>query len=271
MDKESRQGWSTVNLPQGVMAVSPLGNPVAGIGHNYFRPWLYPLYTPSGRQVLQEYPFDHPFHNGLFFGWHPIRHRGREYNFWATPPQRSEPDPMMVNLGQVRTLESFVDHSNEAQIQFVQRTEWVGMDGEKLLQETRTYTICQPDMLSHAVKMETFLTCLTPDSLVIDQTKFAGLGVRLDPALTPKLGGYFINDAGDTGSAELFHGKSFQSLKIRSRNQNLELKISPEGFIGPWFVRDYGLVLLNPTSKGSQTLELGQTISLSVELIASDI
>ena len=36
------------------------------------QPWVYPLYTPAGHQVLQEFAFDHPFHNGCFVGLHPV-------------------------------------------------------------------------------------------------------------------------------------------------------------------------------------------------------
>jgi Methane oxygenase PmoA len=271
MAKESPLGWSTVKLPQGVMVISALGNPVAGIGHNFFRPWLYPLYSPSGRQVLQEYPFDHPFHNGLFIGWHPIKHGGRENNFWATPPQRSDPDPMMNNLGQVRAIESSVIQSSETCIQLTQLLDWVDIDGKKLFNETRTFTLWQPGMLSHAVRMESTLTCLTADPIIFEHTKFAGIGVRLDPALTPALGGHFENSSGEVGRASLFHGNYFESLSVRSRNDDLELKINPNGFTAPWFVRDYGLVLLNPSSPSGQALGLGQCISQSVELIASDI
>ncbi len=264
-------GWSTVKLQQGVMVLSPLGNPVAGIGHNFFRPWLYPLYSPSGRQVLQEYPFDHPFHNGLFIGWNPIKHKGRDHNFWATPPQRSEPDPMMANLGQVKTLDCCVIQSSEESLQLTQGLEWVDSDGNKLFRETRTFTFWQPSILSHAVRMESILNCLTTYPIIFEPTKFAGVGVRLDPALTPALGGRFENSSGEIGNAKCFHGNCFESLTVRSSNGCLELKIHPEGFLGPWFVRDYGLVLLNPSSPSSQTIGLGQSISHSIELTASDI
>ena len=40
------------------------GRCLGGFGANYYRAWVYPLCTPRGLTVIQEFPFDHPFHNG---------------------------------------------------------------------------------------------------------------------------------------------------------------------------------------------------------------
>ena len=41
---------------------------LGGLGSNAWRTFVFPLYTPGGHTVIQEYPFDHPFHNGFFVG-----------------------------------------------------------------------------------------------------------------------------------------------------------------------------------------------------------
>src|SRR5688500_12278347 len=47
------------------------------------RPYVWPLYTPSGISVLDNAPADHPFHNGVFVAQAPAEPSGA--NFWATP------------------------------------------------------------------------------------------------------------------------------------------------------------------------------------------
>ena len=71
------------------------GRCLGGVGANFCRNFVFPLYTPRGLTVLREFPFDHPFHNGLFVAQHPVRVAGRQGNLWAAPPLR----------GPVRTAE----------------------------------------------------------------------------------------------------------------------------------------------------------------------
>ena len=61
---------------------SASGRCLGGFGSNTQRSWVFPFYTPSGHTVIQEYAFDHPFHNGFFVGQSPVIVGGREGQFW---------------------------------------------------------------------------------------------------------------------------------------------------------------------------------------------
>jgi len=71
------------------------GRWLGGIGANYYRAWVYPLYTPRGLTVLQEFPFDHPFHLilNIAVGGNWGGQQGVDPSVW---PQRMEIDYVRV-------------------------------------------------------------------------------------------------------------------------------------------------------------------------------
>ena len=62
------------------------GRILGGAGHNQHRAYVFPLNTPRGLCVVQEYAFDHPFHNGVFVGQAEIFLNGKVSNYWAPGP-----------------------------------------------------------------------------------------------------------------------------------------------------------------------------------------
>ena len=55
-----------LNARTRMVVESSTGRCLGGVGSNAQRSWVFPLYTPGGQTVIQEYAFDHPFHNGFF-------------------------------------------------------------------------------------------------------------------------------------------------------------------------------------------------------------
>ena len=62
------------------------GRLLGGVGHNDLRAWCYPLNTPRGLGVTQEYAFDHAFHNGVFVAQARVVRGGVLSNFWVVHP-----------------------------------------------------------------------------------------------------------------------------------------------------------------------------------------
>lgn len=257
------------SLPQGLLAFNEdCGTPVAGIGHHYYRPWLFPFYTPRGQQVLQEFAFDHPFHNGCFMGWSPVRMNGSDHNFWATPPQRMQPDPMMEHLGRQR-LEGDIRLAREgAAIVATMSVAWEAQNGTPLMSEERRFDV-RADAKSHQVSVESRLRALESD-IELPVTKFAGLGVRLDVRLTEVAGAVFSGDSGH-GDAGQLHGvtSSFIGIEGKHGSHQFGLRLSSRRSL-KWFVRGYGLVLLNPVSEAPICLRAGEEIIQDITLAAYD-
>ena len=57
-----------INAKTHLVVDSNTGICLGGVGANFYRPFVFPFYTPAGHTVVQEFAFDHPFHNGIFVG-----------------------------------------------------------------------------------------------------------------------------------------------------------------------------------------------------------
>ncbi|MDF1657387.1 MAG: PmoA family protein [Verrucomicrobiales bacterium] len=44
--------------------------------------YIHPIYTPSGKQVTDDFAPDHPHQHGLFFAWTKTSYEGRKPEFW---------------------------------------------------------------------------------------------------------------------------------------------------------------------------------------------
>ena len=75
--------------------------PWGGFGAGYYKAWVFPFYTPAGKNVIQAYPFDHPFHNGIFVDANPVFINERQANFWAVPPRRKADDAVFHHVGRM--------------------------------------------------------------------------------------------------------------------------------------------------------------------------
>ncbi len=46
--------------------------------------YIYPLYTPAGVSMLDDFPKDHWHHRGLFWAWPVVEAGGRKYDLWIS-------------------------------------------------------------------------------------------------------------------------------------------------------------------------------------------
>jgi hypothetical protein len=83
--------WKDVG--DGRLALTERGNPVLvynygpqlkeGAPENRRRCcYIYPLYTPSGVSILDDFPKDHWHHRGLFWAWPVVETEGKTYDEW---------------------------------------------------------------------------------------------------------------------------------------------------------------------------------------------
>jgi len=265
------------------------GRYLGAAGANFYDAWVFPLYTPSVRTVVREFPFDHPFHNGFFVGQHPVQVGERVGNFWAHPPTRGWDDHIFVNVGRVDApKEPEVDVGDDG-VRFTFRNVWRDEHDGPLIDEVRTVTfrsaegatVC--DMTSEKVAAY--------GAVEYPQTKFGSIGVRVEPRLLPPLGGTVIADAGRRGNAEITHeGESdFVAYETagpvvptqfakegkpqpvpKERAFGVLLHILDEGVRGPWFIRDYGMAMYNPTWTGSISTAAGGSWTVGLRVVAYD-
>jgi hypothetical protein len=264
----------TLNERTHMVAECATGRWLGACGANFYRPWVFPLYTPRGLTVVREFPFDHPFHNGVFVGQQPVLVAGRTGNLWAAPPARSFDDKLSKDVGRVDLPKGQPEVEIAADgVRFTFRGVWRDEQERPVIDEVRTVafravedaTIC--DVTSE--KIATYGPAEYP------RTKFGAVGARVETRLLPPLGGVILADAGRRGGAEVVHESesdfvAYENDLPGAGRVGLLMHILDEGVRGPWFIRDYGMAMYNPTWAGPVFSGRGQSWTVSLRVVAYD-
>lgn len=260
------------------------GRMLAGVGHNPHRAWVYPLNTPRGLGVVQEYPFDHPFHNGVFVGQAMVRTNGREAHFWAPAPDwRNPTNHIYHDIGQLR-----YGHDQPSDLRarpggyrFTYENVWCDERDAPMLDEVRTIDVYDTD---DAVVCDVVSAKRAAYGAVeYAANKHGSIGVRVHPQLLPFMGGELV--AGEAG--ELFRGRADEVVAGQARDVVayeveapglgrfgvcllvLDNTASPDRS-GPWFVRDYGMAMFNATLTEAVRSADGEVWTVGLRIVAYD-
>jgi len=267
------------------------GNRILGAyGTNFWRSWVYPLYTPSGRTVVENFPFDHPFHNGIFVGQNPVKVGDREGNFWAFPVKRSHDDHIMKKMGRMDAGGHTISADGhrgpdtrvtDAGVRFTLKSIWRDELEQPLVDEERTVTLrALPD-----ATLCDMTSCKTAayGAAEFTKTKFGSIGARVEPRLLPPLGGQVIGCLDDElrrGTAdEVANGKPCDAVAYENDVPGigvyglclmiLDNSASPDRR-GPWFIRDYGMAMFNATQNDSIAVSPGGSWTVALRVVAYD-
>ena len=124
---------------------------LGAFGTHFWRSWVCPFYTPSGRSVVGGFPFGHPFHNGIFGGQSPVKVGEREGNFRAFPLKLSHDDPIMVRMGRMDPQGAPVAEVTEAGGHCTLKSIWRDEHEQPLCDEERVVSLCRVSELRGAL------------------------------------------------------------------------------------------------------------------------
>ena len=128
---------------------------------------LYPVKTPSGEDVVEFAPSDHPHHRGLFLAWHALDGK-KAADFWGWGEWAPTENRLITNR-ELKLLEADADH---AALQV--RNDWVA-EGDVMIEETTTIAARQEGG-AHVVD---FMFRLLPkEAITLRQTAFGGFCVK---------------------------------------------------------------------------------------------
>jgi hypothetical protein len=248
------------------------GRYLGGYGANFYRNWVFPLYTPGGLTVIQEFAYDHPFHNGLFVGQSPVKCDGRVANLWVAPPRRSHNDPVYANVGRMDAQGQPACEAYDGGVRFTLKSVWLDENEQPVLDELRTVTFCADDGAT-ICEMSSAKSAVY-GALEFPQTKFGSIGIRVEPRLLPPLGAVVLADGGRRGSAALVDQQrdsdfvAYENDAPGGGRFGVFMTIRDPGVRGPWFIRDYGMAMYNPTWDKGVTVTAGETWTVSLRVVA---
>lgn len=262
-----------VNARTHLVVNTDTGRCLGGVGANFYRPYVFPFYTPAGHTVIQEFAFDHPFHNGIFVGQAPVKVGEREAWFWGAPPRRSFTDRLFENLGRMET-EKEIDIAPRADgVQFVQKVIWRDANEESLIDEVRTVNLYS--IADGTVCEMTSEKIANYGDVEYPQTKYGSIGMRVEPRLLPVMGGVVIGDNNRRGKVEVIDENTSDFVAYQNQlpghgHLGVFMTILEEGIRGPWFIRDYGMALYNPTQTGTISIPKNETWKIALRFVAYD-
>jgi hypothetical protein len=251
-------------------------------GTSFWRSWVYPFYTPSGHTVVENSPFDHPFHNGIWVGQNPVRVGDREGNFWGLPVKRCHDDPVAVRkTGRMDPQGEPVAEVTDDGVRFTLKSIWRDDQEQPLLDEERT-VILRALTEANLCDMTSRKTAAY-GAVDFPQTKFGSICMRVEPRLLPPLGGQVIGcldgelrrgTADDVANQKACDAVAYENDVPGLGVHGVCLMILDNSAMpdrrGPWFIRDYGLATVNTTQREGLQVPAGGTWHVALRVVAYD-
>jgi hypothetical protein len=216
------------------------------------RPILWPLIGPDAVRMTRDYPMqegtagersDHPHHRSLWFTHGEVD----DQDFWAEGDRRARVEHREVVRSEADAKRAVIET----------RSDWVSVDGRRLLSEHRTMTF-HGTADRRLIDLE--ITLVPVEGPVhFGDTKEGTLGIRVAGSMKVDagLGGRIINNRGQSDGdawgqpAEWvdYHGP------IGEQRYGIAILCHPSStiFPGRWHVRTYGLFAHNPFGESDFT------------------
>lgn len=270
---------------QNRIAIEIDGKPFGDLiyGPEAWKPYLYPMYSASGKMILRHYPMDpnvpgethdHNHHRGLWFAHGEVN----GFDFWSSDPL-NKPNPKLP-FGKIvfKKLVSSKSGKKTGSIDIV--FDWNDPNGKTLLTETRTMTF-HSDPKLRIVDVD--LTLDPKERLVFGDTKEGTFALRLAAPLQESKGtGRMVNAQGAEGEKDVW-GSASEWVDYAGTLEGEKLGIAifdhPQNPRHPvrWHSRAYGLFAANPfglsdfvrdkSKDGAMTVEPGQKLRFRYRVI----
>jgi len=131
--------------------------------------------SPDGKNTLTNGPGGKafPHHRGIFIGWNKILHNGKTYDLWHVR------DTVQKHVSMQTGAESkSVNGVASGYAHITARIDWVGKDGETLIEETRTHRVISSDAAYAVIDVTSELKAVAGDLELGGDPEHAGLQFR---------------------------------------------------------------------------------------------
>ncbi|MGB8010406.1 MAG: PmoA family protein [Terriglobales bacterium] len=264
-----------IDVQDSQITVSVNGRPFTALqkGKDANKPYLYPLFTVSGKRVTRGFPMekiageptDHPHQRGIWMGFEHLS----GMNIWENDP--SSPPPHMGTIQFQKVVET---HDGDKTGGFTVAAQWVNQDGVPIIDETLTLTFyAEPrqdrkfdiDMRLKAIKLATF-----------EDSRDGIIGIRLATPFDESQGGKVVNAEGLKGAKQIEGSRApwvDWQADLDGEKVGVTMMDSPKNRRAPtsWRCMPFGLLFANPFAQrfydksredGSLSLQPGDELRL---------
>ena len=264
------------------------GRAITHLTQGVFRPYLFPVFSPSGVSLTTESPVDHPHHNSVtvsadvFFvqfpplaPWVSTVPEEHTYNFYINYVfQGRAPGRLWVTSTESEEIA-------ENHLRVVQGIEWQGPEEWGVLQdsgrrvvaeETRTIDIHTGEV-ANVIDVRSQLRPTEWD-ITIGPTRHAYFTIRLHDQLRERNGGNVVDSEGRSGASEV-NGNVADWLDMSgpaSHGQKAGITVIPHASMAglPWYCSDYGTITIDPFLTEKGLLNRGEELDLGIRILAHD-
>lgn len=224
-------------------------------------PFFFPVNGPSGTSVTSMRNGKYPHHASLFFGCDRVNGG----NYWQDGLER----------GQIRSEGAVIVKAAGPEIVITDACQWTRPGAPSPIRDARRIVITAP--APHLRQIDVELALEPQLDVIIEKTNHSLFSVRMDPDLTPAMGGTMTNAAGAMAEKGTF-GQASPWMVCHGRRGNgqiegLALFQHPGNRWGtaPWFTRDYGFMsptpLYWPADGATTKLARGERVVLRYRVI----
>lgn len=133
--------------------------------------YIHPLYTPSGKEITDDFNPDHAHQHGIMFSWRKMIFEGRENNGWDQKSKLGKVEHQKVSSftgGPVfGSLTTIIDH-----VDLTKKTGPVTMLNE--VWQIRVYALDQQFLFD----IKSIQNCATQQPVTIDKVHYGGMTIR---------------------------------------------------------------------------------------------
>ena len=247
------------------VAVQINGKPftVLHFGKEQHKPFLHPLLTPSGKNLLRGFPVaplpgdstDRPHQRGLWIGSEGVSGPSGKEDFWENDPLYP---PEHKGIIAFEKLVAATDGDDHGTLSF--DTQWVSSEGKVWIKERRTLTFYSKP--ADCRMFDVTLDLEASEPVTFEDVQDAILGLRLALPFDDHYGGKVTNASGAVGE-DLVRGQRTPWLDWTADLNPREYQTTPHGegekiglavfdhpsnlnFPARWQVRAFGDFSINP-------------------------
>jgi len=194
--------------------------------------YIYPVLTPSGANVSDDYPPNHKHHHGIWAPWTKTEFEGRHPDFWNMGEKTGTVEP--VDFG--GTFSGVVCGGLTARHRFVDLTAKPPRDA---LNETWNVLAFAPSASEknpyHLFDLTITQTCATQSPLILEKYHYGGLGFRGAREWNGKDPRVFLTSEGkDRSNGNETRGRwCWIGGKVQGREAGIAILCSPDDFRFP--------------------------------------